>query len=145
MSEQAYLFDTNVLSELRRPRPDPRVLAFYDALDDACMFTSVMALGELRRGAELKLRKDVLGGAALVRWIEAVETSFADRVIGIDREVARLWGRLSALRPRPVVDTLLAATAIVHGMTLVTRNVADMKDTGVALIDPWGAAPSTKE
>lgn len=101
------------------------------------MFVSVMTLGELRRGAELKARKDFLGGQALMRWVESVETTFGDRVIGVDRDVADVWGRLAAIRPRPVVDTLIAATAIVHGMVLVTRNVADVKDTGVRLVDPW--------
>jgi hypothetical protein len=101
------------------------------------MFVSVMTIGELRRGAELKTRKDALGGRALGRWVEQVERSFSARMMGIDRDVADLWGRLAAERPRPVVDTLIAATAIVHGMTLVTRNIADVRDTGVRLVNPW--------
>lgn len=98
-----------------------------------------MTLGELRRGAELKFRNDAAGGQALARWVASVEASFGDRIVPVDREVADVWGRLMAQRSRPVVDTLIAATAIVRGMTLVTRNVRDVQDTGVRLVDPWTA------
>lgn len=132
-----YLLDTNFVSELRKPRPDLAALAFYEAVGDTSLFVSVLTIGELRRGAELKSRKDPLGGHALGRWIEQVERSFFDRMLGIDRDAADLWGRLAAQRPRPVVDTLIAATAIVHGMTLVTRNIDDVRDTGARLVNPW--------
>lgn len=137
MSDRGYLFDTNVVSELRRPRPDPNVLAFHEWLDDEAMFLSVMTIGELLRGAELKMRRDAGEAQALKRWVDVVERSFANHLLDVDRDVADLWGRLSAQRTRPVVDTLIAATAIVHDLTLATRNVADVRDTGVRLVNPW--------
>lgn len=136
---ELYLFDTNFVSELRKPKPQSSVIAFHQDVDDAAMYVSVMTLGELRRGAELKFRNDATGGQALGRWVASVEASFGDRIVPVDREVADVWGRLMAQRSRPVVDTLIAATAIVHGMTLVTRNVRDVQDTGVRLVDPWTA------
>ena len=139
MSDDSYLLDTNVVSEARRSRPDSNVVTFLRSIRERHVCLSVLSIGELEKGAAIKRRSDPLQGERLMAWVETVERSYEDRILPVDREVARLWGRLSAARPRPIIDTLIAATAIVHGMTLVTRNVADMKDTGVPLIDPWAA------
>ena len=132
-----YLLDTNVLSETRRKQADERVIRFLSSAEPSVLFLSVLTLGELRKGVALKGRSDPSAARALGSWVDGLEYSFADRVLGVDAATARLWGELSAQRPRPVVDTLLAATAVVHGLTLVTRNTADVLDTGASLFDPW--------
>jgi len=132
-----YLLDTNVLSETRRKQADERVIRFISSTEPSVLFLSVLTLGELRKGVALKGRSDPSAARALGSWVDGLEFSFADRVLGIEAATARLWGELSAQRPRPVVDTLLAATAVVHGLTLVTRNTADVLDTGASLLDPW--------
>jgi len=140
VSEQVrYLLDTNFVSETRKPRPDPGVLAFFRSNDPNSAFISVLTLGELRKGvAALQLRDpDPNAASRLAAWVEGIEAGFADRILGIDSATARLWGEWSSERPRPVVDTLLAATAVVNNLTLVTRNVRDVRDTPVKLHDPW--------
>ena len=134
-----YLLDTNFVSETRKPRPDPGVLAFFKSNDPNSGFISVLTLGELRKGvAALKLRDpDPNAANRLAVWVEGIEAGFSDRILGIDAATARLWGAWSAERPRPVVDTLLAATAVVNDLTLVTRNIRDVRDTPVKLHDPW--------
>jgi len=132
-----YLLDTNILSETRRTRAEPRVLSFLSAADPAQLFVSVLTIGELRKGIEVRHRSDAKMAAKLSTWAEALEASFADRVLAVDTATAKLWGVLSADRPRPVIDTLLAATAIVHDLTLVTRNAADVAGTGVSVLNPW--------
>ena len=134
---QQYLLDTNVLSETRRKQADERVIRFLSSAEQSGLFLSVLTLGELRKGVALKGRSDPSAARALGSWVDGLEYSFADRILGVDAAITRLWGELSAQRPRPVVDTLLAATAVVHGLTLVTRNTADVLDTGVSLHDPW--------
>jgi toxin FitB len=132
-----YLLDTNVLSETRKKLADERVMRFLSSAEPSVLFLSVLTLGELRKGVALKGRSDPSAARALGSWVDGLEFSFADRILGMDAATARLWGELSAQRPRPVVDTLLAATAVVHGLTLVTRNTVDVLDTGVTLLDPW--------
>lgn len=136
-TEDRYLLDTNVVSETRKRRPDLRVGVFLEALRADQMFVSVMTLGELRKGAETRARNDREAAEELSRWLERMKEAFAARVIPVDGEVADRWGRLSATRTRPVIDTLLAATAIVHDLTLVTRNTRDVADTGARLLNPW--------
>ncbi len=134
-----YLLDTNFLSEARKAKPDPGVLSFLQTEDPDSGFISVLTLGELRKGVTAKKLRDPDPNAAsrLAAWIEGLEVSYADRILGIDLATARLWGEWSAERPRPVVDTLLAATAVVNNLTLVTRNIRDVRDTPVKLLDPW--------
>ena len=132
-----YLLDTNVLSETRKKQPDERVIAFLSAADPSTIYISVLTLGELRKGVALKQRTDPVAARLLAGWVDGLEFSFADRILGIDAATARLWGEWSAQRPRPVVDTLLAATAVSRKMTLVTRNIGDVKDLKVAMLDPW--------
>jgi predicted nucleic acid-binding protein len=132
-----YLLDTNVLSETRKRLADPRVMAFLAAAEPSALHLSVLTLGELRKGVAVKAKTDAAAAQLLSQWVDGLEFSFGDRIVGIDGATARLWGEWSAQRPRPVVDTLLAATATVHQMTLVTRNTVDVQDTGIATLNPW--------
>lgn len=132
-----YLLDTNVISETRKSRADAGVIAFLSAANSAGLYLSVLTLGELRRGVAAKRRSDRPAGDQLSLWVDGIEANFSDRLLSVDAQTARLWGELSASRSLPVVDTLIAATAKNHGLTLVTRNIRDIESTGVRLVDPW--------
>ena len=132
-----YLLDTNVLSETRKKRADAGVIAFLQAAEASTLYISVLTLGELRKGVAKKMREDEYEAKKLAGWVDGLEYSFADRILGIDAETARLWGDWSSERPRPVVDTLLAATAVLRGLTLVTRNIRDVRGIPVKLLNPW--------
>jgi hypothetical protein len=132
-----YLLDTDVVSETRKRRADAGVMAFLAAADAGSLFLSVLSLGELRKGVEARRRADPATAALLGAWVDGIETSFADRVLTVDAAVAGRWGELSAGRGLPAIDTLIAATALQHGLTLVTRNARDVAATGVPLLDPW--------
>jgi hypothetical protein len=132
-----YLLDTNVLSETRKKQANERVISFLSTAEPSALFISVLSLGELRKGVALKIRSDADGAKRLGAWVDGLEFSFGERILGVDAAIAREWGELSAQRSRPVVDTLLAATALVHKLTLVTRNISDVHDLGVMLLDPW--------
>ncbi len=136
-ARSGYLLDTSVLSETRRLRPDPGVIAFLSRMRPDALFLSVLTLGELHKGVAMKRRSDAAAADALAAWLEAIETDFADRILPLDPPIARLWGELSAQRTLPVVDTLIAATALHHRLTLVTRNVRDVVATGASLLDPF--------
>ncbi len=134
----SYLIDTNVLSELRRKQPDPKVTAWMQARHPQSLFLSVLTLGEIRKGIER------LGDAgrrqSLLDWLE-IELAhyFMGRLLAIDAATADRWGRLMAQagRPLPAIDALLAATALQHDLTLVTRNTEDFAGLGLELINPW--------
>lgn len=132
-----YLLDTNVISETRKTRADSGVVAFLSAAQAAGLFLSVLTLGELRKGVAARRRTDPFAADRIGAWVDGIETTFADRVLPIDAATARLWGEFSAQRSLPVIDTLIAATAISRGLTLVTRNTRDVESTGVPLINPW--------
>ena len=131
-----YLLDTNVVSELRRRRPDPAV-AQWVAQAPGRQFLSVVVIGELTRGVELLHRKDPQQGQALAEWLTALVDDFADGILPVTVQVATTWGRLGARRPLPTGDGLIAATALVHDLALVTRNVDDYQGVGVRLFDPF--------
>ncbi len=132
-----FLLDTNVLSETRKKRADQGVNAFLQATEASSLYDSVLTLGELRKGVAKKKREDEFEAGRLADWVDGLEYGFADRIVGIDAATARLWGDWSSERPRPVIDTLLAATAVLRGMTLVTRNIRDVRGIPVKLLNPW--------
>ncbi len=132
-----YLLDTNVLSETRKRKADAGVLSFLENAEATALYISVLTLGELRKGVAAKGRSDSGAAKNLAAWVDGLEYSFAERILGIDAATARLWGEWSAERPRPVVDTLMAATAASRGMTLVTRNVGDLRGIKMKLLNPW--------
>ena len=132
-----YLLDTNILSETRKKRADERVLAFLSNATPSALYLSCLSLGELRKGVALKLKSDASAAKAIAGWVDGLEINFADRILGVDTAIAKLWGEWSAQRPRPVVDTLLAATAVVHDLVLVTRNESDIQDLPVKVLNPW--------
>ncbi len=132
------LFDTNVISELRKgPRANPRLLAWFREVPDEEIHLSVLVLGELRRGVEAIRTRDTRQAAALERWLERLAADHAERILPVDAAVAHEWGRLTARRAASVIDTLMAATALVHGLVLVTRNVKHVDWTGVAYVNPF--------
>jgi len=133
-----FLIDTNIISEVRKgDRCDPNVAAWYASIGDADIFLSVLVLGEIRKGVELARPSDLRKAEVLGRWLQRVEQGFGDRVLPIDRTIADEWGRMSALRPIPVIDGLLAATAKVYGMTFVTRDDGDVDGLGVSILNPF--------
>ena len=133
-----FLLDTNVVSELRkRERCAPKVTSWARTVPLNQDFLSVLVVGELRRGATLKRRTDPATADSLERWIARLIQLYSDRVLPITLEIAYEWGRLSALRPIPPEDGLLAATALVHRLTLVTRNTKNVEGLGISLVNPW--------
>ena len=134
-----FVLDTNVISELRRPeRADPKVAAWALSLPVASFFLSVITVLELELGVLLMARKDKAQGFVLRSWIdEQVMPRFDGRVLPIDTAVAQRCARLHAPNRRAERDALIAATALVHGMTVVTRNSADFESTGVRILNPW--------
>jgi len=133
-----FLLDTNVISELRkRERCAAKVNAWSQRIEPNQNFLSVLVVGELRRGAILKRRTDRAAADALEQWIARLTYFYADRILAITLEIAQEWGRLSALRPMPPEDGLLAATANVHRLTFVTRNTRNVQGLGVAVLNPW--------
>ena len=141
----SYLLDTNVVSEPTRPHPDAGVIAWFAAQPDETLFISALTLGELRRG--ILLLADGRRRRALLHWLESeIEPGFAGRILGIDALVARHWAELRHRAARAgktvsTMDSLFAATALAHDLTLVTRNVADFAAAGARLLDPWQKQP----
>ena len=136
----SYLLDTNVISEIRKQeRSDRNVYRWWSGVRDAELHLSVLVLGEIRKGTEGVRGKDPKQADALERWLQAVYKAFEGRILGIDSAVAEEWGQMNARRPFPALDGLLAATAKIHGLTLVTRNVGDVADSGVSLLNPFAA------
>jgi toxin FitB len=134
-----YLLDTNVLSETRKRQPTASVTDWIAATPPDRLHVSVLTLGEIEQGiTRVRGRGDHHQASALERWLQEVETGFEDRVMPVTLPVAAAWGRQQYLRPLPVIDALIAATAQVHGMTLVTRNVKDFELAGVQVLNPFG-------
>lgn len=138
----SYLLDTNVVSELRKgERSDPHVAAWYASVAGADKFLSVLTVGEIRRGIEGIRRRDTSSARALDVWLARLLADHSARILTVTEPIADEWGRLNVPDPLPVIDGLLAATAIVHGLTLATRNVDDVERTAVACVNPFEASP----
>jgi predicted nucleic acid-binding protein len=138
-----YLLDANVLAELRKRRPDPHVLAWWDTVRSEELFVSVLSVGEIRLGIERLRRKDTAQAGVIEQWLDGLRAAYQDRIAGLDVRIAEEWGRLNVPDRLPVIDGLLAATARVRNWTLVTRNTADLKRTGVLLLNPF--APQARD
>lgn len=134
-----FLLDTNVISELRKARAaDPRVVAWANSVEASLLFISAITVLELEQGVLLVERRHARQGMALRAWLDGqVMPEFSSRTLPIDADVARRCAGLHVPDPRSERDALIAATALVHGLTVVTRNVVDFDKTGVRLINPW--------
>ena len=132
-----YLLDTNIVSELRKRDPNPRVVAWYGTVTSAQLFLSVLTLGEIRMGIERLRRRDNARADLLEQWLHGLGVAYRDHLINVDTDIAEEWGRLNVPDQLPIIDGLLAATAKVRGWTLVTRNVADLTRSGVSRLNPF--------
>jgi predicted nucleic acid-binding protein len=132
------LLDTNVISELRKgPRADSSVVEWFEGLTEEEIHLSVLVVGELRRGVERLRTRDAGQASILERWLRQVVRQHAERILPVNSRVAEQWGRLTARRSGSMIDTLMAATAQVFDLVLVTRNVEDVAWTGVSCLNPF--------
>lgn len=135
-----FLLDTNVVSELRKgARADAGVQAWFDEHTTDQLWLSVLVVGELRRGVELLRRRDKRAGKRLSDWLATITTEYGDRIIPITTEMSERLAMLNVTDPLPVIDGLLAATALERDLVLVTRNTVDVERTGVAVVNPFDA------
>ncbi len=135
-----YLLDTNVISELIKPRPQTRVLEWFSSVADEDLYLSVVTVGELRAGIEGKLASgDRRAAVRLDSWLRGLQSQYSERIVPIDLETAEEWGKMMALDRNYAIDALLAATAKRHGLTLVTRNVKHVASRPVVTYNPFGA------
>ena len=135
-----YLIDTNVISEVRKgTRCNSAVWSWWSGTAADEKFLSALTIGEIRKGIEKLRRRDVRSAVILEKWLLGIIEDHIGRILVVDMEIAEEWGRLNATDPLPVIDGLIAATAKVRGLTLVTRNVPDMARTGVDALNPWQA------
>lgn len=133
-----YLIDTNVISEIRKgSRCDTKVAAWLRQVRDDDLYLSVLVIGEIRQGIERVRARDLRQALALEDWLDGLLVGFGERILKIDDSITQTWGRLSALGGFPVIDALLAATALTHGLTLVTRNIKDVERSGVRCLNPF--------
>lgn len=130
-----YLVDTNVVSEARRGTPE--AVRWMRSVDPLTIHLSTLTLGEIMRGIALKQKSDPTSAGHLAEWLRKLRHRHADRILPVTDQVSVEWGRMAAIRPRGDIEGLIAATAIVHDLIVVTRNVADFADTGADLVDPW--------
>lgn len=136
-----YLIDTVVLSELRKPQRDARLAAWIERQRTADLFFSVVTIGEIERGIARQRATDPVFAAALAAWLDRVLALYGERILPFDLQVARRWGQLSAALGNDSADLMISATALEHGLTVVTRNVSDFAPTGVATLNPFGSRP----
>ncbi|WP_136622221.1 MULTISPECIES: type II toxin-antitoxin system VapC family toxin [Mesorhizobium] len=130
-----YLLDTNIVSDVQRRLPKPT--AWLASIDPESLNLSVITIGEIERGIVKQRKVDAERATRLDLWLRELRRDNADRILAVTEEVALAWGRISAGRTRGSADTLIAATALVHDLILVTRNVTDFDDTGVTVLNPW--------
>ena len=133
-----FLLDTNVISEIRKgKRCDPNVNAWIAAVSGDDLYLSVLVTGEIRRGVERARTADLVRANALESWLRGLDIAFEGRILPVTQEIADVWGRMNAIRTLPVIDGLLAATASVHKMALVTRNSTDVENLGLQVLNPF--------
>lgn len=132
-----YLLDTMVLSELRRWRPDPSLVDWLEHVRPTDVYLSVVTIGEVEKGIAKQQRRDPAFAERLAAWLDGVLRYYAARILAVDVNIARRWGRLADAHGDAGADLLIAATAIEHGLAVVTRNVRDFERTGVPLINPF--------
>ena len=135
----SFLLDTNVLSEARKPAGNPQVRAWLAGTVGSDLYISTLVTGEIRRGAERLRRRDPAQAAILDAWLAALRRTYADRLLPVTAEIADMWGIINVPDLLPTIDGLLAATALVHGLTLVTRNTIDVARSGVRVFNPFGS------
>ena len=141
-----YLVDTNVISEIRKgARCNENVRNWFSGIPEEDIFLSVLTIGEILRGIERIRRRDPQAADALQRWLEERARFYQERILPVDREVAERWGRFGVPDPVPLLDGLIAATASVHGLTVATRNLADIARTGVPCVNPFAAPDAVGE
>jgi toxin FitB len=134
----AFLLDTNVVSGLRRRRRnEAKVQSWLSSVSSEDLFTSVIVIGEIRRGIEKIRPSDPAFASRLEVWLHRLRIDYQDRILSITEEIAELWGTICPNDPLPEPDGLIAATALHHGMTLVTRNVEHVRRSGVKFFNPW--------
>lgn len=137
-----YLIDTDIICEIRKgAKCNANVAAWYASIDDSEIYLSALAVGEIRKGIERARRQDPPQARALEKWLTAVAEAFAERILPIDQLVTEEWGRMVASRPVSAIGALLAATAKVHAMTLVSRHIAAVADLGADLLNPFEHHP----
>lgn len=133
-----YLLDTNILSELRKgKRCDPNVLKWAQDTAKDRHYISVLSLGEIRKGIEVLRRKSPEQCPAFEKWLATLQTEYESDILPISDIISEQWGHLMAKQTLPVIDSLLAATAMTHGLTVATRNVADFRSSGAELVNPF--------
>lgn len=133
----SFLLDTNVVSEVRKSNPDAHVHRWIASVPGFELFISVLVVGEIRQGIERLRPRDPRQAAAYETWLAVLRHEYRDRILPVTTDVSEEWGRLNASRPLPVIDGLMAATAIVHDLTLVTRNVAEVAETPARIVNPF--------
>lgn len=133
----SFLLDTNVISEARKPNGNPNVAAWLASVRGPDLYLSVLVVGEIRQGIERLRRRDRAQAGVYEAWLAKLQQDYADRILPITVAVAAEWGRMNVPDPVPVIDGLMAATASVQGLTLVTRDTAGLARTGVRLLNPF--------
>lgn len=137
-----YLLDTNVVSELRRPRPHGGVVAWLQSMDDASLFLSAVTVGEIQAGIELTREQDAVKAAEIESWLDQVANAY--NVLPMDATAFRRWAALMHRKSDTLYeDAMIAATALAHGLTVASRNVADFKALGVEVFDPFSQSAAS--
>ena len=132
-----FLIDTVTLSELRKRQRDPKVVKWFERQRTTDLFLSVISIGEIERGIARQRTSDPAFAGALSDWLDRILTLYGERIVPFDLRAARRWGTLSAALGNDSADLMIAATALEHGLTVVTRNVSDFEPSGVAVLNPF--------